>query len=966
MNLSDLYYTWPQAAYLFFFIFAFLVLFWSLFQYRTHVLQHYTEPSKLRELLIPQLQSNFWMRVAAFCMAWICLCFSLMGPKGNAHYPHALVHTHEEVNQLHMQPHEVIFMMDTSASMAVKDGRLGQSRLDNAKDIVDQIMSQLQGQSGSLYAFTSQVTKLSPPSMDYLFMRLMLRNMSINEGDVSGTDIKAAVQFFQKAYLQSSHGLIKTLIILSDGGDNHLDELTGSMHQQYLQEILSLLGNVSEEKLHVYTIGMGTKKGGVIPDLKDGGQSVTSHLEEEVLKAISDQGLGRYYAASEYAAVDIAADLSKKISHGDVFAPLERQSEINPEEDLIYDLYFQFPLGVALLLLTFCALWPKTQVLKRQVLQSQTLPLILAFVFLGFYGNVNAAEKKGDKLRLAEAYFSAGAYPESIEIYQQLLNQDLSEWEKSVVLYNLGTVWIAAKNEDKGVDLLKSLLLNHQSSPLLLSRLYRNLTVGTYRQARTLGETLKSSLNHQDIYYKSLYYYNQTLEDVPLAQDAECRLLKMVGDPTCQNDRHLKELEILSKLGIAEMRLKAKLNLLEQANLQQGIPWLLTGLHLIEKDLNFLIEKNMSSSLKQKYKNLFLEEAKSWQPLWHSMHVQSEKGKIKHHTLFNDSEDDFNKMLLYLSENDFIKAKSVITSAIESLNQYLRLQFAADPFQELISKISNDFSIASLQDPLESNTLLFLEQELNELSLPKEYMTLKSPIEAIEDHLEHSLGALQDHQNLLSLLYFNEAWDALKRIQLLLHINFQENPEMILEVMLDIQRHALTQTRLLSRLVEKQKKIPEVIFSFALSSQEYLKAYADYFYNASYTKQRKQYDAKLSEGEEDLRCQYYPWSEVNPLFDEGNRLAQKAAIHLKIQPANFSQAMQNQEKVLVVWSEALEKIKSPPRKGSCHSTPLASESAPKSQQTSFEDVARLIQQMNAEDQSPIAPPSSIKQGLKPW
>ena len=72
--------------------------------------------------------------------------------------------------------------------MAVVDTRVGESRLDYAKEIIDELVSQLDGEEVALYSLTSEMTLLVPPTNDYLYLRLMLHQVGYNEGDVYGTD----------------------------------------------------------------------------------------------------------------------------------------------------------------------------------------------------------------------------------------------------------------------------------------------------------------------------------------------------------------------------------------------------------------------------------------------------------------------------------------------------------------------------------------------------------------------------------------------------------------------------------------------------------------------------------------------------------------------------------------------------------------------------------------------------------
>lgn len=963
MNMSDLIYQFPNGAYLLFFTFLFLVLFWLLYQHRQNIVAKYANENRLSSLLIPQSSYNYWLKVAAFCLAWICLSLALMQPKGNARYPPELEKAQKQmVNRLRLKPHEVIFLIDGSASMKTPDGRLGQTRFENAKEIADQVMSRLQGQSSSLYAFTSAVSKLSPPSMDYLFMRMMLRNMEINEGGINGTDIKSALQYIHDHYLNLSTSLIKTVILISDGEDNRLQLLQGEERTKYIEETVALLGNPEEEKMHVYTVGVGSKKGAEIPQLVYEGKRVNSHLDEDLLKALSTKGNGQYYAGNDFAAIDIGSNLSAHIAEADVFAPLNESEGINPAEDLIYDLYYQFPLGLAILLLALYIFGPETSMLKQNIFsQSLTYTALLA-IFLLPTGLI-AVENHEEQLRLAEAYFKANNGPAAINIYQSLLKENLTEWERSIVAYNLGTVFATQGNLQKAIEHLQSISIQNYTSPVLTFRVRKNQAVAIFSQAEQLRtEHIFSS--SQDPFFKSIYFFKQTLDEAPLAQEAQCNMLRIAGDEACPTDNNLEEMVILSKSGIAEMRLAARQNLVTHASLQQGLPWLLTGLQLIEKDMLFLQDNPMSTSLQENYQNLFKEHATSWNPLWEAL--QEQLSNEKHVSLFKKARQDFNQMMSTLDAGDFSTAKAHVLSSAHDVRKLMSQVFVSDPFQEMISKLLSDFSLASLQDPLEGNTLLFLLQELREATLPKGYEVLEEGMNAIRDNLEHSLASTQKQENILAQMYFNEAWQQGKRIHLLLKPNLRDDPLLILVAGIDEQQHALTQARLLSLLEEKQGLLPEMATTFVISSQQYLLAFGDYFYNSAYAKQRADFDAEVPEGSKDMRCQYHPWHEVFPLFQQGIDTIRKINKTLKAHPIDLNTAMQNQEQVLILWSKALDQLKAPKNSESCHVTPLVNEPGQKISVQSFEDIARLIEQMNAEDQKPKEPPTTTKEGLRPW
>lgn len=967
MNVTDLYYNFPEAAYLIFIVLLFLFLFWIFYRYRMKILASYSSSEKFSELALPQPTSTYWIKTAGYCLAWLCLCLALMQPKGNARYPQEALQAKKSINALRLKPHEVIFLIDASASMSVPDGRLGLARLDNAKDIADQVMSRLKGQSGSLYAFTSEVSKLSPPSMDYLFMRLMLRNLSINEGDVNGTDLKAALRYIQENYLKQKTPFIKTLVILSDGEDNHLEDLKGQERETYMREITDLLGNPTESQLHVYTIGVGTQKGGDIPKLTYEGKGVVSHLNEDLLKAISNKGQGRYYSGNEYAAIDIATDLATQITKADVFAPVGLEGNSVPQEDLIYDLYFQFPLGLAILLLGLCIFLPDTYVLKGNTLKPiypYAMGVILLLLPLRLWG-----ENYEEQLHLGAAYVSAKDYSAAIQVYQSLLKENLSSWERSVVLYNLGTALTDGGNEENAIENFQSVTTDRDTSPVLDYRLKRNLAMANFRQGKTLSQEIHAVAPSPDTFFKAIYFFKQALEELSLAQKAQCHLYHAAEEETCPQNTNLEEVKALSKMGIALMHDQARKNLVEHATLQQGLPWLTTGLQFIEQDIHYMLDNSMPSNLQANYQKLFSQQAESWKPLWKALQTQISANK-KYEALFEKAQANFNRLLIALIKGNFNEAKKKLEETRHQINELMHLVFAEDPFQEVMASLQNDFSLAALQDPLESNTLLFLQQKLNELTVPTDHHVYQVGIDAIKDNLEHSLAALQKHTELIGQMYFNEAQQQIKRILLLLNPGLQDNPENVLLAGIEEQHHALNQTRLLSRLVEKQEKIPAVALTFVIASQQYLPNFSDYFYQAAYAYQKKEFGAEVPKGSKDLRCQYHPWNEVLPLFQQGIDGIKKTVKLLNAQDKSiqtYMTAMHAQENVLSVWNEALAKLKAPKSGEGCHASPLMNKPEQGiSQPQSFENTARLIQQMNAEDQQPMVPSGHIKEGLKPW
>lgn len=365
---KDIHFNFANGMY--FIILALLIPYisWWLFSYRKNILEKFASKQVLEEVLIPRSNVNFWGKVIALTLAVFLAIVAWMEPEGNGHYPpgiNAPKQTGEAT--IRRRVHDVIFLVDASASMGIKDTRSGSTRLDNAKEIVDEVMSRLQGENVSLWAFTSEPTKLSPLTMDYLFVRLRLRQMDINEGDVPGTNFVEALAGVRKEYFSTISPRHRTLIILSDGGDTRIESLAEIEREKEIVSLANLVGQADVLNLKVYTVGIGSKEGKDVPGVSYKGDPVISKLDGQLLQELAKRGRGDYYQADDLTAVQIAEKLVAKIQREGGF---EEQNMRTPpalgNKDLIYDLYFQIPLGGAILLLIFVVLFPDTRRKREQ------------------------------------------------------------------------------------------------------------------------------------------------------------------------------------------------------------------------------------------------------------------------------------------------------------------------------------------------------------------------------------------------------------------------------------------------------------------------------------------------------------------------------------------------------------------------------------------------------------------------
>lgn len=377
--MQDLVFDYPEAAFFLLVLIVFFFLFYSNHLHRKKALKAFADRCLLSRLLVSRPCSLRLGKEVLFCLSWVAASMALMQPKGNARFlEENIVDSEGEMmfgdalreDEFRRKFHEIVFLVDVSASMGVRDARLGKTRLEYAKEIIDEAISLLDGQNVSIYSFTSEASKQVPSTVDYLYTRLILRDLEINEGGGTGTDLMEALDRIRKDFSDGSLEKAKTLALLTDGGDIRLESLRGSARDNETNIILSRVSDFEMQNWQVYCIGMGTREGGEITGISFEGKPVTSSLDEELLLALSREGKGRYCFANDFTSSSLAGDivgfLQGRVSHekasvlelslGEIQIPVSEKNEAKAT----YDLYYQIPLAFAVLFLLFALLLPET------------------------------------------------------------------------------------------------------------------------------------------------------------------------------------------------------------------------------------------------------------------------------------------------------------------------------------------------------------------------------------------------------------------------------------------------------------------------------------------------------------------------------------------------------------------------------------------------------------------------------
>ena len=246
----------------------------------------------------------------------------------------------KEQKEVKVRGSEVMILVDVSKSMLVEDMG-GLSRLNVMKKNLDKLITLLTGGRVGLISFSGSSILVSPLTLDMGALKLFLKSLSPGDHILQGTDfggaLRAALQAFKRgSALDPSKGS-RIIVVASDGEDN----------QGESQNQVQLL---ADQNIRVFTLGFGTKKGGVIPisdqrgnkffKKNQQGNLVISHFNEKSLTEIANLTKGAYYPMS------IQGNTIKK-----VYADIQEVGEgvVSSYTQNAYIKWYQYYLMLALL-----------------------------------------------------------------------------------------------------------------------------------------------------------------------------------------------------------------------------------------------------------------------------------------------------------------------------------------------------------------------------------------------------------------------------------------------------------------------------------------------------------------------------------------------------------------------------------------------------------------------------------------
>ncbi len=414
-----------------------LILLWRRFDIR--------QKAALASFVAPHLHGKLTGSVSGFrrvtqrgllLLSVVGLFGALAGPELGFHW--------EKISR---RGNEVVFAIDTSRSMLAPDVK--PNRLTRAKLAVDDMARQLDGDGIGIVAFAGNAFLVCPLTLDYAAFQQSLDAIDVNTIPLGGTNISSAIAAARDA-LRRRPGSDKILILVTDGENLQGDVLSAAQEA------------AKQEGLKIYTVGIGTADGEIIPlpgDLGGGyvkdeaGELVKSHLDESGLKAIAAATGGAYVHLAGQGE-DFEAFLRT------VFGTVSKHDLVYRQQK-IYTQRFQWPLAASLIfLLASLMVGTRRSNRPRVVAATPVVAGLAMIIVLGAPIRSESADTSPVPRSPLAAYnagtsaYRAGQFAQATQAFQSSINASPGSDARRLAdqqdaYYNLGNALYRAGQQDE-------------------------------------------------------------------------------------------------------------------------------------------------------------------------------------------------------------------------------------------------------------------------------------------------------------------------------------------------------------------------------------------------------------------------------------------------------------------------------------------------------------------------------------
>lgn len=216
-----------------------------------------------------------------------------------------------EKQKITKESSDIFIAFDISRSMLAQD--IAPDRLTKAKLFAVRLTQSLRTERIGLIVFAGAAYVYMPMTSDYNAAIDFINGLSTEMASYQGTALGEAIEVAGKVFTEESNRS-KGLIIISDGEDHDSNALKAAE-------------TAAKNGIVITTLGVGTEKGGLIPDMVVGGSNfkmdengnpVRSKLNETILKQLAAKTQGAYYNINDVEdAITGVKEMVSKLDKGD-------------------------------------------------------------------------------------------------------------------------------------------------------------------------------------------------------------------------------------------------------------------------------------------------------------------------------------------------------------------------------------------------------------------------------------------------------------------------------------------------------------------------------------------------------------------------------------------------------------------------------------------------------------------------
>jgi Ca-activated chloride channel family protein len=293
---------------------------------KSKAMREFADRELLGELTQSLNKKRQYLKASLISVAVLMIILSLLRPQWGFSW--------EEVKRSGL---DILIAIDTSKSMLAED--IKPNRLERSKLAVRDLVKKLGGDRIGLIAFSGSAFLQCPLTVDYNGFLLSLNELDFNTIPKGGTSISSAIRTAMKSY-EGGLKKYKILVIITDGED----------HEGNVAEIAE---EAKEEGIKIFSIGIGTKEGELIPITDESGNKaflkdrqgnvVKTRLDEVALRNMALTTGGSYVKATN-------TEFGLDLIYEEKLSKMEKR-EIEHRMTRRYEERFHIPLALGLLLL---------------------------------------------------------------------------------------------------------------------------------------------------------------------------------------------------------------------------------------------------------------------------------------------------------------------------------------------------------------------------------------------------------------------------------------------------------------------------------------------------------------------------------------------------------------------------------------------------------------------------------------